>query len=107
RFLLEKDTGCLGVQRPAHPPKLSLCHRYFENIPKGLDREGWTRGGIQPQKPGSRALNQPVTCTEAVPSPTESLRRLHPYVGRSLISADPLYRASPHSSHGSRFTAPN
>uniref|UniRef100_A0A8D1CEL0 Protein phosphatase 1 regulatory subunit 32 n=1 Tax=Sus scrofa TaxID=9823 RepID=A0A8D1CEL0_PIG len=80
---------------------------YFENIPKGLDREGWTRGGIQPQKPGSRALNQPVTCTEAVPSPTESLRRLHPHVGRSLISADPLYRASPHSSHGSRFTAPN
>uniref|UniRef100_A0A8D1MLN8 Protein phosphatase 1 regulatory subunit 32 n=1 Tax=Sus scrofa TaxID=9823 RepID=A0A8D1MLN8_PIG len=80
---------------------------YFENIPKCLDREGWTRGGIQPQKPGSRALNQPVTCTEAVPSPTESLRRLHPHVGRSLISADPLYRASPHSSHGSRFTAPN
>lgn len=78
----ERQTGCLGVQRPAHPPKLSLCHRYFENIPKGLDREGWTRGGIQPQKPGSRALNQPVTCTEAVPSPTESLRRLHPYVGR-------------------------
>ncbi|XP_074228029.1 stabilizer of axonemal microtubules 4 isoform X1 [Camelus bactrianus] len=80
---------------------------YFENIPKGLDREGWTRGGIQPQKPGGYALNQPVTRTEAAPSPAESLRRLHPHVGRTLISADPFYRAAPHSSHGSRFTAPN
>lgn len=56
--------------------------RYFENIPKGLDREGWTRGGLQPQKPGGYALNQPVTRLEATPTPTESLRRLHPHVGR-------------------------
>eukprot|EP00069_Balaena_mysticetus_P004425 bmy_17460T0 len=55
---------------------------YFENIPKGLDREGWTRGGVQPQKPGGYALNQPVTRLEATPNPTESLRRLHPHVGR-------------------------
>lgn len=58
------------------------CCRYFENIPKGLDREGWTRGGIQPQKPGGYALNQPVTRMEATPNPTESLRHLHPHVGR-------------------------
>ncbi|XP_004437513.1 PREDICTED: protein phosphatase 1 regulatory subunit 32 [Ceratotherium simum simum] len=77
---------------------------YFENIPKGLDREGWTRGGIQPQKPGGYALNQPVTRMEATPNPTESLRHLHPHVGRTLISADPFYRAAPHSS---RFTAPS
>ncbi|KAG8505701.1 Protein phosphatase 1 regulatory subunit 32 [Galemys pyrenaicus] len=55
---------------------------YFENIPKGLDREGWTRGGIQPQKPGGYALNQPATRMEPTPSPEESLRRLHPTVGR-------------------------
>ncbi|XP_037373750.1 protein phosphatase 1 regulatory subunit 32-like [Talpa occidentalis] len=77
---------------------------YFENIPKGLDREGWTRGGVQPQKPGGYALNQPVTRMEATPSPEESLRRLHPTVGRTLISADPFYRTAPHSS---RFTGPN
>ncbi|KAF5927348.1 hypothetical protein HPG69_018948 [Diceros bicornis minor] len=77
---------------------------YFENIPKGLDREGWTRGGIQPQKPGGYALNQPVTRVEATPNPTESLRHLHPHVGRTLISADPFYRAAPHSS---RFTVPS
>ncbi|KAM9764497.1 stabilizer of axonemal microtubules 4 [Dama dama] len=80
---------------------------YFENIPKGLDREGWTRGGLQPQKPGGYALNNPVTRLEATPNPTESLRRLHPHVGRTLISADPFYRTAPPSGHGSRFTAPN
>ncbi|XP_069421134.1 stabilizer of axonemal microtubules 4 isoform X1 [Ovis canadensis] len=80
---------------------------YFENIPKGLDREGWTRGGLQPQKPGGYALNQPVTRLEATPSPSESLRRLHPHVGRTLISEDPFYRTVPPNSHRSRFTAPN
>uniref|UniRef100_A0A8C0CU73 Protein phosphatase 1 regulatory subunit 32 n=1 Tax=Balaenoptera musculus TaxID=9771 RepID=A0A8C0CU73_BALMU len=79
---------------------------YFENIPKGLDREGWTRGGVQPQKPGGYALNQPVTRLEATPNPTESLRRLRPHVGRTLVSADPFYRATPPGSHGSGFTAP-
>uniref|UniRef100_A0AC11BR72 Stabilizer of axonemal microtubules 4 n=1 Tax=Ovis aries TaxID=9940 RepID=A0AC11BR72_SHEEP len=83
------------------------CRRYFENIPKGLDREGWTRGGLQPQKPGGYALNQPVTRLEATPSPSESLRRLHPHVGRTLISEDPFYRTVPPNSHRSRFTAPN
>nr|XP_019609549.1 PREDICTED: protein phosphatase 1 regulatory subunit 32 isoform X2 [Rhinolophus sinicus] len=78
---------------------------YFENIPKGLDREGWTRGGIQPQKPGGYALNQPVTRMEATTNPTESLRRLHPHVGRTLISADPFYRTPP--SHSSRFGPPS
>uniref|UniRef100_A0A2K5N620 Stabilizer of axonemal microtubules 4 n=1 Tax=Cercocebus atys TaxID=9531 RepID=A0A2K5N620_CERAT len=75
---------------------------YFENIPKGLDREGWTRGGIQPQIPGGYALSQPVSCMEAAPNPTESLRHLHPHVGRTLTSADPFYRDAPHSS---RFMA--
>ncbi|XP_032212802.1 protein phosphatase 1 regulatory subunit 32 isoform X1 [Mustela erminea] len=77
---------------------------YFENIPKGLDREGWTRGGIQPQKPGGYALNQPVTRMEATPNPTESLRHLHPHVGRTLISTDPFYRVPPPSG---RFMTPS
>ncbi|XP_075857368.1 stabilizer of axonemal microtubules 4 isoform X2 [Microcebus murinus] len=77
---------------------------YFENMPKGLDREGWTRGGIQPQTPGGYALNQPVTRMEATPNPTETLRRLHPHVGRTVTSVDPFYRDTPHSS---RFVAPS
>ncbi|XP_035118790.2 stabilizer of axonemal microtubules 4 isoform X2 [Callithrix jacchus] len=77
---------------------------YFENVPKGLDREGWTRGGIQPQTPGGYALSQPVSRTEATPKPTESLQHLHPHVGRTLASVDPFYRATPPSS---RFVAPS
>ncbi|KAL6085920.1 hypothetical protein STEG23_018133 [Scotinomys teguina] len=70
---------------------------YFENIPKGLDREGWTRGGIQPQKAGGYALNDPVTRMDATPNPTETLRNLHPHVGRTLTFVDPFYRDIPHS----------
>ncbi|XP_073071857.1 stabilizer of axonemal microtubules 4 isoform X2 [Manis javanica] len=77
---------------------------YFENIPRGLDREGWTRHGVQPQKLRGYTLNQPVTCMEASPNPTESLRRLHPHGGRTPLSADPFYGATPHSS---RFTMPS
>ncbi|XP_077604908.1 stabilizer of axonemal microtubules 4 isoform X2 [Crocuta crocuta] len=66
---------------------------YFENIPKGLDREGWTRGGLQPQKPGGYA------------TPAESLRGLHPHVGRTLVAEDPFYRASAPPS--SRFATPS
>lgn len=73
--------GCGGGQRPAAHQGL-LCCRYFENIPRGLDREGWTRHGVQPQKLRGYTLNQPVTCMEASPNPTESLRRLHPHGGR-------------------------
>ncbi|XP_045429990.1 protein phosphatase 1 regulatory subunit 32 [Pipistrellus kuhlii] len=81
-----------------NPYLTSYNQGYFENIPKGLDREGWTRGGLQPQKPGGYALNQPVTRMEPTPTPTESLRHLHPHVGRTLISTDPFYRSPPHSS---------
>lgn len=70
---------------------------YFENIPKGLDREGWTRGGIQPQKAGAYALSEPVTHMDTTPNPTETLRHLHPHVGRTLTSVDPFYRDVPHS----------
>ncbi|XP_006875111.1 PREDICTED: protein phosphatase 1 regulatory subunit 32 [Chrysochloris asiatica] len=92
------------VQGPSDPDMdnrylTTYNQRYFENIPKGLDREGWTRGGIQPQKPGGYALNQPVTHMEPTPNPTESLRRLHPHVGRTLTCADPFYRDTPHSSN--------
>ncbi|XP_032751240.1 protein phosphatase 1 regulatory subunit 32 [Rattus rattus] len=70
---------------------------YFENMPKGLDREGWTRGGIQPQKAGAYALSEPVTHMDTTPNPTETLRHLHPHVGRTLASVDPFYRDVPHS----------
>uniref|UniRef100_A0A5F9CWL6 Stabilizer of axonemal microtubules 4 n=1 Tax=Oryctolagus cuniculus TaxID=9986 RepID=A0A5F9CWL6_RABIT len=83
---------------------------YFENIPKGIDREGWTRGGIQPQTPGGYAINHPVTHMEATPNPMESLQRLHPHVGRTLTSTDPFYRDSPYGGYtpySGRYLPPN
>ncbi|XP_070282466.1 stabilizer of axonemal microtubules 4 isoform X1 [Myotis yumanensis] len=87
-----------------NPYLTSYSQGYFENIPKGLDREGWTAGGLQPQKPGGYALTQPVTRMEAIPTPTESLRHMHPHVGRTLISTDPFYRPPPHCG---RFNTPH
>ncbi|XP_058518392.1 protein phosphatase 1 regulatory subunit 32 [Ochotona princeps] len=83
---------------------------YFENIPKGIDREGWTRGGIQPQLPGGYAINHPVTRMEPTTNPTENLQHLHPHVGRTLTSTDPFYRDPPYSgytTHSSRSLAPS
>ncbi|XP_007526452.1 stabilizer of axonemal microtubules 4 isoform X2 [Erinaceus europaeus] len=83
---------------------------YFENIPKGLDREGWTRGGIQPQQPGGYAINQSVMRMEPKPKPEEGLRGLHPHVGRTLVATDPYYRAPLHPQphpHGGSFARPN
>ncbi|XP_045711377.1 protein phosphatase 1 regulatory subunit 32 [Phyllostomus hastatus] len=77
---------------------------YLDNTPKGLEREGWARGSIQPQKPGGYALNQPVTSLAAPPNPMESPRHLHPHVGRTLVSTDPYYRPLPYSGH---FNAPH
>lgn len=81
-FVLLKPRVPLEKAQASLPPHPLLCRSYFENVPKGLDREGWTRGGIQPQKPGGYTLNQPVTRREATPNPTDSLSRLHPHVGR-------------------------
>uniref|UniRef100_A0A2K5S0C0 Stabilizer of axonemal microtubules 4 n=1 Tax=Cebus imitator TaxID=2715852 RepID=A0A2K5S0C0_CEBIM len=97
------------VQSPCDPDRdhrflTTYNQGYFENIPKGLDREGWTRGGIRPQTSGGYALSQPVSRMEATPKPTESLRHLHPHVGRTLASVDPFYRDTPPSS---RFVAPS
>ncbi|XP_021491757.2 stabilizer of axonemal microtubules 4 isoform X2 [Meriones unguiculatus] len=65
---------------------------YFDNTPKGLEREGWTRGGIQPQKPGGYALSESINRMENTPDPAETLRHLHPHVGRTLTSLDPFYQ---------------
>ncbi|KAM6160056.1 stabilizer of axonemal microtubules 4 [Erethizon dorsatum] len=61
---------------------------FFENIPKGLDREGWTRGGVQPLKPSGYALNQGPTCLEPSPIVLESLRHPHPHGGRAPTPTD-------------------
>ncbi|XP_074087434.1 stabilizer of axonemal microtubules 4 [Macrotis lagotis] len=92
-----------GYTRPLPDPDQRFLttynQRYFENIPKGLDREGWTRGGIQPQQPGGYGANNPITQhnMETYHNPTETIRRSHPHVGRTLTAMDPFYRDTPPS----------
>nr|XP_056707169.1 protein phosphatase 1 regulatory subunit 32 [Euleptes europaea] len=76
--------------------------KFYENIPKGVDREGWTRGGIQPQQAGGFATNNHATDLGTDPNATETLRSIHPHVGRTITTVDPFYRDSPHDR---RFTA--
>ncbi|XP_005408203.1 PREDICTED: protein phosphatase 1 regulatory subunit 32 isoform X1 [Chinchilla lanigera] len=56
---------------------------FFENIPKGLDREGWTRGGVQPLKPSGYVLNQGPTHFEPSHSAPESPWCPHPHRART------------------------
>ncbi|XP_019340808.1 protein phosphatase 1 regulatory subunit 32 isoform X2 [Alligator mississippiensis] len=75
---------------------------FYEKMLKGVDREGWTRGGIQPQQPGGFTTNNHVTDLGSDPNATETLRRVHPHVGRVITTVDPFYRDSPHDH---RFSA--
>ncbi|XP_074854139.1 stabilizer of axonemal microtubules 4 isoform X2 [Carettochelys insculpta] len=76
--------------------------KFYDNTLKGVEREGWTRGGIQPQQPGGFATNNHVTELGSHPNATETLRQVHPHVGRTITTVDPFYRDTPHSS---RFSA--
>ncbi|XP_044537941.1 protein phosphatase 1 regulatory subunit 32 [Gracilinanus agilis] len=83
--------------------------KYFDNTPKGQDREGWTRGGIQHHHPGSYVTNNPVTQNnmESYHNPIETIRKSHPHVGRTLTALDPFYRDNPHSSGLSSLRTPS
>ncbi|XP_068964634.1 stabilizer of axonemal microtubules 4 [Petaurus breviceps papuanus] len=98
-----------GPPDPDHRFLTTYNQRYFENIPKGLDREGWTRGGIQPQQPGGYGINHPIPPhnIESYHNPTETLRRSHPHVGRTLTALDPFYRDTPHTQGFSTLYAPS
>ncbi|XP_038620797.1 protein phosphatase 1 regulatory subunit 32 [Tachyglossus aculeatus] len=85
----------------------SYSQKFFENIPKGLDREGWTRGGVQPQQPGGFGVNQPPTSLGSSPNPTETLRRVHPQVGRVLTTKDPFFRDTSHNNRFSTLQRPS
>ncbi|XP_016851052.1 stabilizer of axonemal microtubules 4 isoform X1 [Anolis carolinensis] len=98
----------LSYVTPAYDPNhanrflTSYNSKFYENIPKGVDREGWTRGGIQPQQAGGFATNNHATDLGTDPNATETLRTVHPHVGRTITTVDPFYRDSPHDR---RFTA--
>ncbi|XP_072448295.1 stabilizer of axonemal microtubules 4 isoform X2 [Chiloscyllium punctatum] len=62
-----------------------------DKTPKGQDREGWTRGGIQKQFPHSYATSSKIHQHGPDYNVTETLRRIQPYVVRTLKSVDEFY----------------
>nr|XP_048708594.1 protein phosphatase 1 regulatory subunit 32 isoform X3 [Caretta caretta] len=119
-FSRDKDNGLSAMElsgfsinnkkyvTPPYDPDLpnkylsSYNSKFYDNTLKGVDREGWTRGGIQPQQPGGFATNNHITELGTDPNATETLRRVHPHVGRTITTVDPFYRDTPHNS---RFSA--
>ncbi|XP_070623156.1 stabilizer of axonemal microtubules 4 isoform X2 [Erythrolamprus reginae] len=96
------STNNLSYVTPAYDPNLpnrfltSYNSKFYETIPRGVDREGWTRGGIQSQQAGGFATNNHITGLGSDPNATETLRTVHPHVGRTITTVDPFYRDSPH-----------
>ncbi|XP_029140078.1 protein phosphatase 1 regulatory subunit 32 [Protobothrops mucrosquamatus] len=96
------STNNLNYATPAYDPNLpnrfltSYNSKFYETISKGVDREGWTRGGIQPQQAGGFATNNHGSDLGSDPNATETLRTVHPHVGRTITTVDPFYRDSPH-----------
>ncbi|XP_067849928.1 stabilizer of axonemal microtubules 4 [Heptranchias perlo] len=64
---------------------------YHDKTLKGEDREGWTRGGIQKQLDNMYALSTKVHKDGHDYNITESLRRIHPHVARTIKSVDEFH----------------
>ncbi|XP_032894929.1 protein phosphatase 1 regulatory subunit 32 isoform X1 [Amblyraja radiata] len=62
--------------------------RYNDKTPKGEDREGWTRGGILKQVPDGFMRSTTMHKHGPDYNITESLRRTHPHVARTIKSVD-------------------
>uniref|UniRef100_UPI00398EF0D5 stabilizer of axonemal microtubules 4 n=1 Tax=Pristiophorus japonicus TaxID=55135 RepID=UPI00398EF0D5 len=61
---------------------------YYDKTPKGEDREGWTRGGIQKQLADTYDLRTNIHKLSPDYNIIESLRRIHPHVARTIKSVD-------------------
>uniref|UniRef100_A0A4W3J3N8 Uncharacterized protein n=1 Tax=Callorhinchus milii TaxID=7868 RepID=A0A4W3J3N8_CALMI len=70
---------------------LSLTSQYYDKTLKGLDREGCTWGGIQKAARDGFTLNTNIHKLGTDYNVTESLRRIHPHVARTLKAKDQFY----------------
>ncbi|XP_045197133.2 protein phosphatase 1 regulatory subunit 32-like isoform X1 [Mercenaria mercenaria] len=75
-------------------PKRFVTHymtRFRDRTEVGVDREGHCRGGLQDQKPDGFTKSTSVHSYGPEIQSTETLRRLHPYVARSLQARDVFF----------------
>ncbi|KAG8125528.1 hypothetical protein E2320_020673 [Naja naja] len=94
------DSSVLTEQEPSGFSTNNLNYvipAYDPNLP---NREWTGRAGlIQPQQAGGFATNNHGTDLGSDPNATETLRTVHPHVGRAITTVDPFYRDSPHDRH--------
>ncbi|KAI8487067.1 PREDICTED: protein phosphatase 1 regulatory subunit 32-like [Branchiostoma belcheri] len=72
--------------------------RFHDKNPEGIDREGHTWGGLQEQLPDGFTKSTAVHSYGPAIHTTDTLRRLHPYVARSIKGTDPFYDDHTHDS---------
>uniref|UniRef100_A0A8C6V5C4 Stabilizer of axonemal microtubules 4 n=1 Tax=Naja naja TaxID=35670 RepID=A0A8C6V5C4_NAJNA len=89
------STNNLNYVIPAYDPNLP--NRFLTSY----NSKEWTgrAGLIQPQQAGGFATNNHGTDLGSDPNATETLRTVHPHVGRAITTVDPFYRDSPHDRH--------
>lgn len=78
---------------PDHPDRFVTHYqtRYLDRTPKGLDREGHTWGGVQPQRQDGFTRSTRVHGNGAELDSTTTLRTLEPYVARSMKARDAFF----------------
>ncbi|XP_046574794.1 LOW QUALITY PROTEIN: protein phosphatase 1 regulatory subunit 32-like [Haliotis rubra] len=88
-------------------PRRFLTHymtRFTDITPMGMEREGHCRGGVQQQKPDGFTKSTSVHVNGADINTTDTLRRLEPYVSRSIKARDVFYDDHLHDAKSQRLT---
>ncbi|XP_029438725.1 protein phosphatase 1 regulatory subunit 32 [Rhinatrema bivittatum] len=64
---------------------------FYNKNPLGIDREGWTRSGIQKRGSSSFSVNNSTHKLNIPINAVETLRNVHPHVGRAIKEVDLFY----------------
>nr|XP_033783982.1 protein phosphatase 1 regulatory subunit 32 [Geotrypetes seraphini] len=64
---------------------------FYSKNPLGIDREGWTRTGIQKHTSSSFSVNNASSKLDIPINAKETLRNVHPHVGRTIKAVDEFY----------------
>lgn len=79
--------------------------RFYDITPQGKDREGYIVGGIQPQLPDGFTKSTKVASYGSDIETTATLRRLNPYVARSIKARDKFFDDHTHDNKQHKLPA--
>ncbi|KAL3884068.1 hypothetical protein ACJMK2_030290 [Sinanodonta woodiana] len=94
----------------ADDPRRFITHymtRFTDSTPQGRERDGHCHGGVQDQKPDGFTKSTSVHSNGPDFNSTDTIRRLHPYVARSIKVRDVFFDDHTHDSknHTVQMTA--